>query len=260
LAKYQNAYRSTLDEELDTGSEQAQDQAVAEPEPADAEEASFKKRYGDLRRHMQQTLAAKDEEVRKVRAQLEEAARKQIKFPKTEEEIADWVKKYPDVAAVVDTIAQKRALEALEIGERKMANLADLERRITREKAEAELLKMHPDFPEIRADKSFHDWVSIQPKWVQQALYENDTDALAASRAIDLYKSDTKRKPGRPSKDAAQAVSRSTSAAPVSEAKGKYSESQVSRMSDAEYEKHEASILEAMKSGQFVYDLSGAAR
>ena len=258
MAKYKNAYKAELD--LEEEQVEQVEQATAEPEPTDAEEASFKKRYGDLRRHMQQAMQQKEDEIRKVKEQLDQAARKQIKFPKSEEEIAEWVKRYPDVAQIIDTIAQKRALEALEIGEKKMANLADLERRIAREKAEAELLKLHPDFTEIRSDKAFHEWVSMQPKWVQSALYENDTDALAAARAIDLYKADTKKKPGRPPKDAAQAVARSSSAAPVGETKGKYSESQVSKMNDMEYEKHESAILEAMRTGQFVYDLSGAAR
>lgn len=260
MPKYQAAYKAEVD--LDETQDE-QNVATAEPEeqePQDAEEASFKKRYGDLRRHMQQSLAQKDDELRKVKEQLDQAARKQIKFPKSEQEIAEWVKKYPDVAAIIDTIAQKRALEALEIGEKKMANLSQLERKIEREKAEAELMKLHPDFGEIRADKAFHEWVGLQPKWVQAALYENDTDAHAAARAIDLYKADTKKKPGRPAKDAAQAVGRSTSSAPSGEGKGKFSESQVNKMSDVEYEKNEEAILEAMKTGNFVYDLSGGAR
>jgi hypothetical protein len=257
MSKYSGSYRDELDK---PDEEVVVAQPVDEQEPADAEEASFKKRYGDLRRHMQSTLAQKDEEVRKVKAQLEEAARKQIKFPKTEEEISDWVKKYPDVAAIIDTIAQKRSLEALEIGEKKMARLTELERKITREKAEAELLRMHPDFNEIRADRAFHEWVQLQPQWVQAALYENETDALAASRAIDLYKSDTKKKPGRPPKDAAQSVGRSSSVAPAGQKQGRWSESQVSKLSEREYDKHEDSIMEAMRTGNFVYDLSGAAR
>lgn len=255
MSKYANAYKDDL-EKPDA------DPVLPEndPEPTDAEEASFKKRYGDLRRHMQQMMSAKEDELRKAKEQLDQATRKQIRFPKSEEEIAEWVKKYPDVAAIIDTIAQKRALEALHIGEQKMQNLAQLERRIAREKAEGELLKLHPDFPEIRADKGFHDWVALQPKWVQSALYENDTDALAAARAIDLYKADTKRKPGRPAKDAAQSVGRSVAPAPTGASKGKFTESQVSKMTPHEYERNEEAIMAAIKAGNFVYDLTGAAR
>lgn len=260
MSKYSGAYRADLDAPIE---EPVAPEAVDNdgPEPQDAEEASFKKRYGDLRRHTQSIQQAKDEEIRKLKDQLDQATRKQIKFPKTEDEINEWVSKYPDVAAIIDTIAQKRAMEALEIGEKKMANLQDLERKINREKAEQELLKHHPDFFELRADKAFHDWVQIQPKWIQEALYENETDALAAARAIDLYKADTKRKPGRPPKDAAQAVSRSGGGAtPAGSPQGRFSESSVAKMTAQEYEKNEDAIMESIRNGTFVYDVSGAAR
>ena len=53
----------------------------------------------------------------------------------------------------------------------------------TKEKAEVELLKMHPDFVDIREDDDFHNWAEEQPQWVQQALYENDNDAKSASQS-----------------------------------------------------------------------------
>ena len=59
-----------------------------------------------------------------------------------------------------------------------------------REKAEVELLRLHPDFNDIRDSDDFHEWADEQPKWVQDALYENDNDARSAARAIDLYKAD----------------------------------------------------------------------
>lgn len=256
MSKYQNGYKDTLDEDIKVPTVENK-----EPEPDDAEEASFKKRYGDLRRHMQQQLQAKEEEIRKAKEQLDQATRKQLKFPKSEAEVAEWISKYPDVAAIIDTIAQKRSLEALKLGEEKMQDLREMKRQLTREKAEAELMRLHPDFGEIRQDKAFHDWAAIQPKWIQDALYENETDAVAAARAIDLYKADTKKKPGRPSnKDAAQSVGRSTSAVPAGQTKGKFSESQVSKMSAREYEANEAAIMESVRNGTFVYDLTGAAR
>lgn len=256
MSKYSGNYRN----ELDQPDEQVVTPQVEEQEPVDAEEASFKKRYGDLRRHLQQVTAQKDEEVRKVKAQLDDAARKQIKFPKTESEIAEWVKKYPDVAAIIDTIAQKRSLEALEIGEKKMERLTELERKITREKAESELLRLHPDFNDIRSDRTFHEWVQMQPQWIQAALYENETDAVSAARAIDLYKSDTNKRTRRPAKEAAQSVGRSTSVTPSGQKQGKWLESQVAKMTSQQYEANEDSIMESMRNGQFVYDVSGAAR
>jgi hypothetical protein len=40
----------------------------------------------------------------------------------------------------------------------------------------------------------------------------------------------------------------------------KFSEIQVSKMSDKDFEKYEEAIGDAMRSGTFNYDLSGAAR
>ena len=39
-----------------------------------------------------------------------------------------------------------------------------------KEKAEVELMKIHPDFNDIRDSDDFHDWADEQPKWVQDAL------------------------------------------------------------------------------------------
>ena len=64
-------------------SEELEAQVSVDAEPKEPEEASFKKRYGDLRRHTQQLMAQKDQELEKVKAQLDSAAKGQIKFPKT---------------------------------------------------------------------------------------------------------------------------------------------------------------------------------
>ena len=122
-------------------------------------------------------------------------------------------------------------------------------------------MKLHPDFGQIRQDPAFHEWVALQPMYIQDALYKNNTDAMAASRAIDLYKADTgKRKKANP-KSAAQSVGRTSAATPApTGGKARFSESQVAAMSDRDYEKNEDAILEAMRTGAFVYDVSGAAR
>ena len=42
-------------------------------------------------------------------------------------------------------------------------------------------MRLHPDFDEIRDGDEFHEWAEDQPKWVQDALYENDDAKSAAS-------------------------------------------------------------------------------
>jgi hypothetical protein len=99
---------------------------------------------------------------------------------------------------------------------------------------------------------------------VQDALYDNDNDARSAARAIDLYKADmgiTKQKP-RSDKDAAKSVStkNSRSKPQQDESSTFLKESEVQRMSPQEYEKMSDEIMEAIRSGKFIYDVSGSAR
>ena len=134
-----------------------------------------------------------------------------------------------------------------------------------KERAEVELLKIHPDFVDIRESDDFHEWAEEQPKWVQDALYENSEDARSAARAIDLYKSDRnigKKEKVDSGKEAAKAVTTKTQKS-VPDAESKNSvikESEVQKMSADEYEANADTIMEAIRSGNFVYDISGSAR
>lgn len=253
LKELQEANKPSDEESTDTGAE-----------PESAEEKSFKKRYGDLRRHSQQQQTQLQSQIDALKAQLEQSTTKQIKFPKTEDELNEWAAQYPDVAKIVETIAMKKAKEQAKEIEDRFRQLDEREQQTAKERAEAELMRLHPDFDSIRDDDAFHDWVEDQPKWVQQALYENDSDARAAARAIDLYKADKgiKTKKESSSKDAAQSVgTRGARSTPASEdLNGTFYESQVSKMSSHEYEANQEAIAKAIKSGKFVYDLSGSAR
>tara|TARA_R110000796_G_scaffold218736_2_gene334681 strand:+ start:428 stop:1195 length:768 start_codon:yes stop_codon:yes gene_type:complete len=255
MAKYRRL--ETEEDELTYSEEMAQQAPVSEV--TDPEDTTYKKRYGDLRRHSQQLMQQKDQEVATLQAQLDTAAKGQIKFPKTDDEIDQWSKKYPDVAAIVDSIARKRSSEALQEGEKRMEGLRQLETKLTKKEAEQNLLKIHPDFGEIRQDAGFHEWVALQPIYIQDALYKNNTDARAASRAIDLYKSD-QGKTKKSTKGAAQAVGRTSSSTPSAGGRASFSESQINDMTDKEFEQNEEAIHEAMRNNRFDYDLTGGAR
>jgi len=231
-------------------------------EPDSAEERSFKKRYGDLRKHQQQQQKTFEDKITNLERQLNEATKKEIKLPKTEEELETWSKEYPDVAAIVESIAIKKAREQSKNLEDKMKQYEDLRVEASKEKAEAELLAIHPDFAKIRESDEFHTWAEDQPKWVQNALYENDNDAKSAARAIDLYKADMNITSQKPSKDAAKAVkAKGERSEPQSnESKSFIKESDVQAMSAEEYEKKSDMVMEAIRAGKFIYDLSGSAR
>lgn len=243
---------------------QATEEVDDGPEPKGAEEKTFKKRYGDLRRHSQKKEDELQEQINELRSQLEASTKKEIKYPKSEDELASWMEQYPDVAQIVETIAMKKAKEQASEYETKFKAIDEMKMEAQREKAEAELMRLHPDFEQIRDTDDFHNWVEDQPKWVQNALYDNDSDAVSAARAIDLYKADMGigKKKSSSDKDAAKAVgTRSGKSAPeADETKSYIKESDVAKMSAVQYEKNADSIAEAIRTGKFIYDLSGSAR
>ena len=243
------------------------EQEAAEPEeaePANAEEKTFKKRYSDLRRHQQQQAEEFKKEIDALKQQLSQAAQKEMKLPKSDEDIEQWAADYPDVAAIVETIAMKKAREQATALEERMKAIDELQSSASKEKAEAELMRLHPDFGEIRDSDEFHEWAEDQPKWVQDALYDNDNDARSAARAIDLYKADMglTTKKSKSDNDAAKSVStKNTRSKPQeNEATTYLKESTVQKMSPQEYEKRSDEIMEAIRSGKFIYDVSGSAR
>ena len=240
--------------------EEAQEQ---EPEPTTAEEKTFKKRYGDLRRHSQQKEADLQSQINQLRTQLEESTKKELSLPKSDEDIEAWAKAHPDVAGIVETIAIKKSKEQAKELEDRIQKINEMQESASKEKAEVELLKLHPDFVDIREDDDFHNWAEEQPQWVQKALYENDNDAMSAARAIDLYKADRNiGKKKTSSKDAALATNpKSTRTKPQTNEESTYlKESQVQKMSSQEYERRADEVMEAIRTGKFIYDVSGSAR
>jgi len=226
-----------------------------------AEEKSFKKRYGDLRRHMQE----KEKEWNERLESLEKNKAKQsIVPPKSDEDIEAWAKEYPDVAGIVEKIASEKAKEMFSKAESRLKELDEAHNEALRMKAENVIRKSHDDFDELRQSEAFHNWAEEQPKWVKDALYENMDDPASVIRVIDLYKVDNGMTPAakRDSKKAAAStVTKGTrTSIDAKGVSGQIKESDVAKMSTKEFEDRQDEITEAMKSGKFVYDVSGAAR
>ena len=253
-----------VEEELLAEQKGTEVEAKEDAEPTSAEEKSYKKRYADLRRGSQKAKEDLEQRINALETQLKQTASQEIKLPKSDEDIDSWASQYPDVAAIVETIAIKKAREQQAGLADKVKEIDEMRETASRERAEVDLLKAHPDFGEIRDSDDFHNWAEEQPKWVQDALYENDNDARSAARAIDLYKADMNIKTKKPSgnKDAAKSVNtRNSRSQPDAESNNnKLSESKVNRMTTKEYEKHQDEIMEAIRGGNFIYDISGSAR
>ncbi len=269
--KYSNEEKRAMEEEEleqlikeQRGEVEEETTEKEEEEPTNAEEKTFKKRYSDLRRHQQKQAEEFKVELEQLKSQLSSATKKEMKLPKSDDDLESWAKQYPDVAAIVETIAIKKAKEQADGLEERMKVIDDMQYNAKKEKAEAELMRLHPDFDDIRDSDEFHEWAEDQPKWVQDALYENDNDAKSAARAIDLYKVDkglTGKKSKSDSSAAKSVDTRKSRSKPQEDESSTYlKESQVQKMSAQEYEKNSDSIMEAIRSGKFIYDVSGSAR
>ena len=98
-----------------------------EKEPVSSEEKTFKKRYGDLRRHVQEKEKEFQTQIDGLKNQLSESTKQNIQLPKSDEDIEQWAKDYPDVAAIVETIATKKAIEQAKKLEERMKSIDEMQ-------------------------------------------------------------------------------------------------------------------------------------
>lgn len=247
----------------DTQQEETQEASEAQEDDTElsAEEKSFKKRYGDLRRHMQE----KEKEWNERFEALEKRkATDTVVPPKSDEDIEAWAKQYPDVAGIVEKIASKKAKEMFSKAESRLKELDEAHNEALRMKAENAIRKAHDDFDELRSSDEFHNWAEEQPKWVKDALYENMDDPASVIRVIDLYKVDNGMTPAAKKdsrKAAASTVTKGTrTSIDTKGVSGQIKESEVAKMSAKEFEERQDEITEAMRKGKFIYDMTGSAR
>ena len=256
LAKFQREQReaNAATEQKDTdASEETADKSeqkatpIAE-RPAKAEDRVFKKRYDDLKKHYDSTINKHKDELTSLRTQLESST-KQFVPPKSKEELEAWRKEYPDVYDMVETIAIDKATTQTAELENKYKNIQLQQEQIAKEKAEVELLKLHPDFNDIRAKDDFHQWAEQQDPTIQGWLYENTSNSKLAARAIDLYKMDrgisklNKKEEKDVKKEAAKAISKTKKSTESEIPKKKiWTTSEISRLKPQEFERFEKDI------------------
>lgn len=232
------------------------------PEKADEskDEGTFKKRYGDLRRHSQARERELQAEIESLKEKVEPAVRPLA----SNETVAEWKEKYPDVASIVETVANQIAEEKFQEAKLTMDDIQKFKTESVQERAKKAIRKEHEDFDTITDSDDFHDWVEDQPKWVQDAVFVNADDAKGVIRALDLYKMDKgmdRKSKQKATNDAAKSTKvKDTPDVKSDVQKFKYKESEVDAMADHEYQEHAEAIDKAMREGQFEYDISGAAR
>ena len=250
-----------LEKEAEVPKKSVEDEQEVNDEDDDelsSEEKSFKKRYGDLRRHM----AKKEREWEKRLKEVETNSGEDSEFS-VPSNVEEWAKNNPEAASVIESLAERKASERISAAEAQIETLTEAKTKADRVTAESTIRATHSDFDKLRDSDEFHDWVEDQPKWVQDALYENSNDAQSVIRVIDLYKVDNGITPSakkRKAKEAASPVSK-RAATPKVDHEGLASvikESDVAKFSDKEFEERYEEIQTAMRSGKFIYDVTGS--
>lgn len=239
-------------------SEQTEEDTPEEQADKPYQKVDYKKRYDDLKKHYDGRVNSFKSREEELLAEIR-SNRPTYKAPKSAEEIEAFKKEYPDVYGVVETVAHLRSSKETEDLKQEIKSLKELNQTVNKEKAEARLARMHPDFEEIRESDDFHSWASSQPEAIKDWVYGNATNAELASRAIDLFKQDTgKSKSKEVSGDlvaASEMVKVKNSKEIGYGTKKIWTRSQIAAMSQSEFDKNEKAITDAMSEGRVVNDM-----
>lgn len=221
---------------------------------------NYKKRYDDLKSHYDSKL-----NEFKVREQelIDEAvaSRPEYEAPKSAEELEEFKKEYPDVMAVVETVAHLQSESKTKVLEERLSALQNRENELVRKDAEKNLREKHPDFDEIRNSDEFQDWATMQPEAIKDWIFNNPDDATLASRALDLFKKDigldvqpvtqSKSNSKQTRQSAADMISTKTTSVKPNQQRV-WSETEIAAMSVAEFDKFEEDISNAMQEGRII--------
>jgi len=223
------------------------------------QKVDYKKRYDDLKKHYDGRVNSFKSREEELLAEIR-ANRPTYKAPKSAEEIEAFKKEYPDVYGVVETVAHLRSAKETEDLKQEIKQLKELNQTVNKEKAEAKLARMHPDFEQIRESDEFHSWAESQPEAIKGWVYGNATNAELASRAIDLFKQDTGKSKSKPELSgdlvaASEMVKVKNSKEIGYGSKKIWTRSQIAAMSQSEFDKNEKAITEAMSEGRVINDM-----
>ena len=137
--------------------EQPEEDTPEEQADKPYQKVDYKKRYDDLKKHYDGRVNSFKSREEELLAEIR-TNRPKYKAPKSAEEIEAFKKEYPDVYGVVETVAHLRSSKETEDLKQEIKSLKELNQTVNKEKAEAKLARLHPDFEEIRESDDFHNW------------------------------------------------------------------------------------------------------
>ena len=263
---YQNPYRKDLDKEIEDPRQAVEDTSEATPQETGfignngtQPNHDYKKRYDDLKSHYDRKQNENKQKVEELeaKARLAEKDKAMASYtpPKSDEDLEQFKKKYPDVYDVVETISQKQASRQVESLQEEVKTLRKREEDLVVQNAYRELVNAHPDFIELKDSQEFIDWLNTQPASISDGVTKNSKDSKWAIRVVDLYKADNGLSKSKPSSitSAAQSVTK-TKAKSVNVSgdtnKKIWKQSEIQKMSSRTYEKFENEIDIAFREGR----------
>lgn len=270
---YRGKYREDVykdeDEEETVEAQEADPQEATPQEEADSfveakkeETHDYKKRYDDLKRHYDEKVGEFKTEIETLRKTMTQHAQEMprgVTPPKTAEELEEFKERYPDVFEVVQTVSSLQTESQVAQLREELGSIKEREQELEKQKAFEELLRLQPDFNDIKTDEKFLTWLEEQPTSISDGIYKNNKDARWAARVVDLYKADigltTKKK--TKSSSAADAVTKTPARQVNTEATGDkkiWKASEIGKMKPWEFEKAEAELDAARAEGRIDYN------
>jgi hypothetical protein len=272
---YRGKHREEVyrDDDDDDEAEEAVEAQQADPQEVTPQESTsfveqkqeadhdYKKRYDDLKKHydtkvneFKQEIADLKTAMKAPQAQMPEG----VSMPKTPEELQAFKDQYPEVFEVVQTVSSLQAESQLSELRNELGTIKEREKQLEKQKAYEELLRLHPDFDDIKGDEKFLEWLGEQPETISDGIYKNNTDARLAARVLDLYKADTgqTKKRTKSKASAADAVTRPV-ARDVKTTSGNtriWKASEIGKMKPWEFEQAEAELDAARAEGRIDYN------
>ena len=264
---YKNKYREEVDkdddeeveakaEDVGTQQEATQQEGFVETKQEESPEHDYKKRYDDLKKHYDNKLQEWKSEKEALKTTAEQMdLDPSIKLPKSPDELEEFKGKYPDVYAVVQTVAAMQAQEQSEGLKKELETIKGREKEMEVQSAYKVLLAAHPDFNDIRNNEKFLLWLDEQPTSISEGITKNNTDSKWAIRVLDLYKADSglKTKSNKSNASAAEAVrTPSSREVPTDRNANKkiWKMSDIARLKSWEFEKLEKEIDQARAEGR----------
>jgi hypothetical protein len=230
------------------------------PQKAEQDSPEYKKRYDDLKRHYDKKLKEWQEKEDDYVSRLMTTSSTPAPDQESGLDLESFKERYPDVYNAIHKISSTQSEARMKTLEEELSTIRDREKALEKQKAYQELLRIHPDFDELKGSSEFSEWLDGQPKSISDGVYNNATDAKWASRVVDLYKADTglTKKPARTRKkdDAAMAVSTPASKEVMANSGNKrvWKASEIGKMKPWEFEKAEAELDAARAEGRIDYN------